>query len=1370
MTNKHIKILLCLQVFLMAFACGRGKGIKKKAINGINVPKPTTKPDPNVGEEVPPVTSDTGTSVITGDKPELKHFVVQTRAGATPVEGRYKDEYLFVVHSTKKSCVRLTVRPGSTITPGTDVDKIPDVDTDYGACEAPAPEAPASAPAPAPAPGLRLKSDDQIQFTGKIDNLNLAAPSYALCSSRIFRMQTQLPNVPADPLGDTQNPAKVATKVATLVAKSTDAKVLVWADQEWLPPNNCIAGGNNGFNTGFSFPSSTTDFGIAHTFGPLWGPIGTGGYTGYYDVTMKTQFTNLAETTATSLSLLTDAFGAISDVDGSSGSINLFISPDVNRTHSQRMYNKVVDGQIYLPFYKPMDLASYNSTKNPTSNESETVYLWAPSPGGEYEYELYPSSNSLNSNYAYGFVGSQIMNLISDNQKLLKGVKEEPFLRESLSLLGSIYAAGSAFVWQAQSFYLASQSQFIPLSGNLDMKNFSESTKFEGINGQIGLRALYGWYLHSRLCDPASARPCLKIADLIKNDKTGKKNVEAVVGTEWAKLLTQFAASVSVGLVNDTDISHADIAKRFEDVNKVNGVSAPLLFKNELTLKPLPSTEVVSASNPVNLTTYTVDASVETPVISPYSGLKALLFQPILPDMALDFVIEEDSPTYILVTGIVSPETDITAYIGANTWVTVVPLGQRNIDKRVVYQEKLGEAAYLDLRPANLTDKEQAPTGANIRTTWELSPRVSEPGNVNHYTVTKDKELWLSGNISNTDIIVDSARKKVGDSDAYVLKLDPCNGPCATNEQYTVLIQTYIRPGSKNFLPMTLVGPTNKTAYHGATMWGHLGTIDPDYQAPQDEVVHYPVACQPGQLYSGNNSETDRCDNGGYNRELLGTGVTATPITGAATPSTPTLPTGRPAGTNFYDRVCNKSDSNQVLEDACWGGIYDAPGLFDSRNRMDFTKTNTNGTPATYDLTNYGFGIMGDNFLMSAYGYPFDNTHSIRFRDEENPSGPRAFTKEEANRMFFNFKFDRTLKANFMEFYTARSGFSVNGTTGGVAIADRELTWAPLDATVTSALLDAQFVIQNRGVIPAGDAFIETCTGTLTLPNATCTSGGSSTALFNGVKAYIERNKYYAVCRNTDITTCSAYPLFQIMKTSQAAPTATDSLISDQSRFLYTMRAKNPSTYATYYKPTYRTKALSGACFGNPLDDTAKLGWNNYDTVAFTNELLQRQYERQFPVVGCFGTSAERYDHIPISGVDIREQIHLPASLIGYNFEELEFPRQAQLFFDNYSLDGTEEVSKAGFVRSPTRACYKSPSDRLRDVRGVINFTQGEIIGMPRRFSINSFKIKGVAGPANSTYATLIVGGVNMTEGNYLVRVRVIKSGACETYPDGVRD
>ena len=106
-------------------ACSKSNGQRKSTNAGTlppGVPTPDPTPaDPNVGTQVPPITSDNGSSVITGDKAELKHFILQTKTGAEAVEGRYTDEFLFVVHSNRKSCVRLSVRPGSTITPGTDI-------------------------------------------------------------------------------------------------------------------------------------------------------------------------------------------------------------------------------------------------------------------------------------------------------------------------------------------------------------------------------------------------------------------------------------------------------------------------------------------------------------------------------------------------------------------------------------------------------------------------------------------------------------------------------------------------------------------------------------------------------------------------------------------------------------------------------------------------------------------------------------------------------------------------------------------------------------------------------------------------------------------------------------------------------------------------------------------------------------------------------------------------------------------------------------------------------------------------------------------------------------------------------------------------
>ena len=1360
--------------FMLLSACSKSNGSRKSTNQG-TIPKAPQPPapeapppaDPNVGVEVPPITSESGSSVITGDKPELKHFILQTKTGSVPVEGRYTDEYLFVVHSSSKSCVRLSVRPGSTITPGTDIEKIPDVESDFGACETDAQTALTSSE-----PAASGSSD--LTFSPKIESFSLTAPNYTICSSRVFRMQTKLPNRPNNPLGESQDPSKVSTKLGTLVSKSSDGKVLVWADQEWLPPNSCQppTTGANGFNTGFTLPGFAGDFGIVNPFGPLWNTDSGRNtfYRGYHDVLIKSQFTTLAETTASSLTRLTSAFGAISDVDGS-GSINLFISPDVNRTHSQRTYSKTVDRSLYYPFYKPMDLAAYNSAKNPTSNESETVYLWASSPGGEYEYEIFPSSNGLNSNFAYGFIGSQIMNLILDNQKLLKGVKEDPFLRESLSLLGAAYAAGTAFTWQQQSYYLASQSHLIPLAGNIDSSHYTAGNLIEGINGQIGMRALFGWYLHSKLCSPTSAAPCAKIKELIQTTLTGKELVAKVLGIPWPSAVTQFAASVGLGLINDTDIPLPTIATRFADANKASGLPAPILFSNDLTVGAMPAAEVVSASTPINVSSYTINTANETPVVSPYSSQKALLFQPILPDHSLDFSLEADSVSYFLVTGIVSEITDITAYIGPGTWVTAVPIGQRDVQKRAMFQEKLGQDAYLDLRPVNLTDKSAAPLGANSRYTWELSSRVAASDQLDYYTVTKDKELWVTGSVANTEINLEGASTKVGDSDAYVIKIDPCGGPCATNEDYTVIVQTYTRPGSKNFVPMTLVGPVNKTAYHGAMAWGDVRDVDPEYVEPDDGNTHYPWLCQSGQLYSGAVTEAAFCNNGGYNRRLdPGTGGTHATITDPG--STPNTPTGSPrkTGTNFYTKVCNASEANQVVEDACWNGAYDSPAMFDSRNRMDFSLSNGAGNP---DLTNYGYGIMGDNFLMSAFGYPHDTTGTIRFEKELTPPGPRPFSKEEANRMFYNFVLNKDLKPHVFDFYAARSGFSVDNNTGAPASLVIGKDWVLLSETQITALSEALRIIASSAIpkpLIAEDPFVTSCMGEFDLSAPVCQSAGdgTDTSLFLALQSKIAERKLYGICRDSDHTNCDIYKFFTSAPTSESGG-GTGKLFPDEAKMVRVLSAGiNSPWFYTYYLPTRLKTADSTECHGNPIDDDTGAGWNVLHS-PFTTELEERRTNRLYPVKSC-----RTYDHVhtKMTGVDIREQFWLPANLVWGNSPGFcpSFPDQAQLCFDSYSYAGSSEQDSLGLVQRPDLQCDISTTDRLRDVRGAINFTKGEISAMPRRVSSNQFSVKGVAGTKNSTYATIIVGGTEKTEGDYLLRVRAFKNRDCQTVPDGVRE
>ncbi|MEI8028095.1 MAG: hypothetical protein WCI18_17235, partial [Pseudomonadota bacterium] len=813
------------------------------------------------------------------------------------------------------------------------------------------------------------------------------------------------------------------------------------------------------------------------------------------------------------------------------------------------------------------------------------------------------------------------------------------------------------------------------------------------------------------------------------------------------------------------------IATRFADANKASGLPAPILFSNDLSVGAMPAAEVVSASNPINVSNYTINTANETPVVSPYSSQKALLFQPILPDHALDFTLEADSVSYFLVTGIVSETTDITAYIGPGTWVTAVPIGQRDIQKRAIFQEKLGQDAYLDLRPVNLTDKSAAPLGANARYTWELSQRVAASDQLDYYTVTKDKELWISGSVANTEINLEGSSTKIGDSDAYVVKIDPCGGPCPADGDYSVIVQTYTRPGSKNFVPMTIVGPVNKTAYHGAMAWGDLRDVDPKYIAPDDGTTHYPWLCQSGQLYSGSVTEAAFCDNGGYNRRLnVATGGTNATITG----TTPNTPTGSPrkTGTNFYTKVCNASESNQVLEDACWNGAYDSPAMFDSRNRMDFSLSNSAAAP---DLTNYGYGIMGDNFLMSAYGYPYDTTGTIRFEKEITPPGPRPFTKEEANRMFYNFVLNKDLEPHVFDFYAGRSGFSVDDTNGAPASLVVGKDWVLLSDAQITTLSEALRIIADSSPtltkpLAADDPFVTSCMGDFELAAPVCQSAGkaSDTSLFSALQNKIAEKKLYGICREANHTNCDIYNFFTSAFTSDSHA-AQGKLFPDEAKMVRILSAEtNSPSFYTYYLPTRMKTADSTECHGNAIDDDTGAGWNAVHS-GFTTELEERRSNRLYPVKAC-----RAYDHAhdKLTGLDIREQFWLPEKFVWShtNGHCPRFPDQAQLCFDGYSDAGASEQDALGLVQAPDLQCDVSSTDRLRDARGVINFTKGEVSAMPRRVSANQFSVKGVAGAKNSTYATIIVGGTEKTEGDYLIRIRTFKNRSCETVPNGVRN
>ena len=1362
---SYLRVWAIIFITLFVTHCSKGsagRSASRKTTTTTTQTTPPTTTDKNVGEEVPPVTSETGASTTTSSEAQLKHFTIQTAATSIPVDGRYLDEFLFVIHAQEKSCIKLSVRPGLSATNGADVGNIPNPVEDLGACESKT----ALALTTSQTNSLGAASEQQsnpLDFKEKIipsSGFSLTAAATSLCSQSNFYMQSKGTQVSSDPFAHSQDPSKVVLKIGTLIAKSADDKVLVYADQEWLPISYCNAAATdkNGFKGNGSFSVGVGDFGLVTPFNLLnsyssnpYFPV----YRGYQDILLKSHFSNLAKTTSDALSKLTTTFGPVSDVD-SNAAVKVFISPEVNRVYHDVKYVVTPDDMNLSPIYKPMDLATYHPVKNPTSNQAETLYLWAPNPGGDYNYSSFPSANSINSNFAFGFLGFQIMNLIMDNHKLMKGVKEAPFLRESLAYLGGLYVGGSNYSWSNQAYYLASQSHNISLTDPIKAELFPDSTIFEGTYGQRGMRALFGWYLHSKVCSATDASPCLGLKTIMASTKSGMEAVEETLKLSWSAIVNNFAGTLGVGLVTDTDQNSEAIQERLKSTVAASGIPAPIILEKDLYTDVHAVSEIRAGNyliNPLtNISSYTVTSSNEKAYVSPYPNLTSHLFQPLLPDSQIDFSLQPHSITFLRVTGLMTETTDISAYVGPNTRVTVIPIGQRNPSKRAIYHEKRGENSYLDLRPINLTDEPESPVGSNIRYTWELSPPVSSK--LNMFTVSKEKELWISGSIHNAQINVEGANTQVGDSDAYVIKLDPCNGPCPSTTSYNVVVQTYIRPGSESFIPMTFMGPTNKTSYHGAVAWGKVTGLDPSYTQDKDEIA---LLCHSAQLYSGNKTESNLCNNGGYNRILIGTSNESELINSLSSPSTG-------ASTNFINSICAKGPAGHIVEDACWGSDYKTPMLFDSRLRMNLSLDNLSST--TKDETNYGYGYLSDNFLMSAYGYPYDNAGSLQHESDKpaDSPGPKPFTKEEANRMFLNFKWNKDLKPKKLKFHTARNGFAVDPASGALPQATLIDGGVYMDDTIISAFLDAKSVIETKNTpLLDTDPFIAKCTSAFELDTATCAAAGSTTALFIALKAKIVEKKWVVKCSKTDLAECPISQLFEATPTSASATPAVDKLFDDIRRFIW-LQPASTSPIKTYYKPMILKGASYGLCSGEGKDyaPSAK-GWLEGNLLS--NEFLDRQNERLLPPL-CNTSENNKFVHDKIEGNDIREQLWLPSTLIGCS----SFPDQNQLCFDTFTTSGQENFGD--LLNSGSFSCQNESGDLLRDTRGPINFRKGEMLALDGRIHKTEFQIKGVVDASKyATYGTLVIGGRNQTTGDYLMRVRITPvQSSCHGIPDGIAE
>lgn len=1301
----------------LAVSCGgsSGGGRSQPAATSQN-PVVVTEEDPPAPEETPSedpledpgpvfpgtvtVTPTTGFVAETADTPEnLKIFVQSTQ---NKVDYKHRSEFLLMLRATEDSCVNLRVRPGGALEDSAsgDAEDLSQACLQQGV-------ALRGVNSQTPTSGDSSNETESSRMLG----LNLASPaveSSVICDQRNFR--TEIFATGIDPervdLGDVDLPRNVVATYGTLVAKSAGNKVKVWIDANYAEATQlCTASVLNS-----QTPGSTTPYRSGQNIP---------GYAGFGDALLSSQLQTLADMAEKILTSMSEKFGDITDVD-KNGAVNIFISPYINRMQFRSIYTKEVDTFQAMPIYREKDLFALSEATNPGSNEGEVIYLWSPSPGGETNYEIYPSSNSLNTNYAYGYVAYQLMGLILSKAKLLdQQLTEARFLRESLSYLASIYYAGGAYSWREISHYLTSFTPYISLTENLDLENFKGPALAEGVSGQLGLRALFGWYLHINLCGIDSLEPCARVKDLITGNKVGIELLEATLGLPFAKILSHFSASVMLGLLEKPTEAYTLADNSYGD-------KLPNLFQlkhfQELNVT---ATENFGREHNSNLVTLVGTQRAEPAYYSPFPSKENVPFRIVSPNSDRTLKLQKNSFAYVILTGVVSEYTDISAYIGKGIEIAAIPLGERDSNVRTVYVESVAKDLSLDTRPVKLfPDSDPTLLPKNAQFIWETVDSVVENEN---FTVNLGKEVWISGEINNPKINVGGEATFVSDSDAYLIKVDPCatndedgGGAstitgCTATDNFQVLVQVYIDPVDNQLDPVLAVTPQDRRAYHGAMVWPERQTVDVEFEPEENELVQRNYMCNPGvDSDDGVFGGTPGCQGGDM------------PLVSSA---------------------CNgwaASDSaprNECFQGEQTGMTYLIDGL------MELGDVTNDGT------SDYGFDFTFDNFLYLGNRFPLDTTDTIEFFQSETDNiGVRMFTEEEKDRMFYNFTFSSGLKPEVWFFHPTRHGFLDRAVNAGIPRGVQpEQDWSEMsdeDSQNLAIMRNKIYSVADGAPdLAADDLFLQICAGFNIDPDVCAQPCDNAALVSAGVATYLRELDPVYVCRQNDTDNCPGKVLFQDYGAGASDPAAVCTSAANlgnffeqtfgssdnaQKRFLWV--TQSDASYETYYRPTMPQQAKGDRCSG---------------------------------AGGAENTSAtcRNFAHEPMGSSDIRNQFLLASDRVKVSngCQRQVYPDAFGFCSDAYSYElARVDTGSSRAARFVCRADEGGLSDPTRDMKGETNFRAGEMIGLPNRIYPLTFRVRG----DRATVLPLLIGGLNQSQGNYFIRVRTFKISECVDFPN----
>jgi hypothetical protein len=1003
---------------------------------------------PEAGEETPPVDETTVVTIDATEGAKLNHLIFDS--GTNTEVGRGMREFLLATSAIEESCIRVKVRP-------TDGMKEEITDEQMGEssslgstlCTA-ASARTLRAPKELPAKDLRFRGKD-----GPYDRsaLQLTGPRAALCAGRLFRM----------PVSD-----DVRSKTGRLVA--IGSHVRVWIDEELGAI--CSGATPNLNNKGaISFAPLIQDGQVPST---------------YKDKLYLEQAQRLASEMDRIYTSITGTFGAVSDVDESEF-VELFISPDVNRENFIKQDTHSIDHFRANLIYRPQDLALYNSETNPSSNEGEILYLWAPDPAGIYTFGLFPSSNSITSNYAKGFLTTQLATLIVANQKMLVQEKEmeDRWLVEVLSTLFSAYYAGNDYTVLNLAQYLSSHPNVISLTGDAAAYVDEDYAAFAR-DEQIGMRTLFGWYLHTKECGRV-VTPCAALKSLITSTLRGKTNLESFTEISFLNSLRDFGLTLGVNLLEDVDTAlglwdlpgkpdgYPTKPKKWPDLTEIRPSDIPLTTEETNTASSL-------------ITSDYDDRTVAGPIPAP----DQLIFRPLSSDEDFEFKMAPDSVAFVYVTSLVEESTDATGLFGKGTTGYFVPAGDRDGDLRRIHFEKLSENASGDLRPENLTEASDASK------TYMTDSTYGDPasGGTDYY-VTNSRKIWTLGHLENFQVNIEGSMTETGDSDAYVLAFEPCKdltgtdlATCQSTSEYDAVVQVFSQDDNPDFQPMILTTTTDRSLFRGHSVLTTVKNVYTTWTGDTDTSID--VLC-PSETWMG--------WQGGHTNP----------------------------GDAGYTNLATKCAA---------GGIV-------SEDVADLRSPVFNNALTALDSDLYAHNW--DNYLFSGpRGFPFSTQGTQYWEDMSDCDGIRCLYSAEAARQFFLFKLNKDLEPLTYNYYplTLQNNATLDIPEDRVELATETIASLAtvknkLDAAAVDCSADDTFLSTcasacgltsdqcvnlcasevNRSTYeaiclsnlkPNGEELTMTCYGTTCTNQDALASTGSGAATFN-TSQWVSDSHYYKI-------------------------------------------------------------------------------------------------------------------------------------------------------------------------------------------------------------------------------------------------------------------